>query len=109
MRSIQYQPTYQEKVLLLGMVKKFHGHTTSNGETYDMYQISAAHKTLPLPSYVKVKNLHNQKEIIVRVNDRGPFHEGRIIDLSYAAARQLGVYETGTAPVEVTLIKVPMP
>tara|TARA_B100001094_G_scaffold327491_1_gene385834 strand:+ start:12924 stop:13697 length:774 start_codon:yes stop_codon:yes gene_type:complete len=85
--------------------KKFHGHETSNGEIYDMYTLSAAHKTLPLPCYVKVENLDNGKELIVRVNDRGPFHEGRIIDLSYAAARKLGVYQTGTAEVKITLIR----
>jgi rare lipoprotein A len=86
--------------------KKFHGHRTSNGEVYDMYSMSAAHKTLPLPSYVKVTNTDNQKSVIVRVNDRGPFHEGRVIDLSYAAAYKLDVVNTGTAPVKVELIKV---
>jgi rare lipoprotein A len=84
--------------------RKFHGHETSNGEIYDMFQLSAAHKTLPLPSYVKVINQNNQKELIVRINDRGPFHDGRILDLSYAAARKLGVYETGTAPIKIELI-----
>ncbi|WP_261816846.1 septal ring lytic transglycosylase RlpA family protein [Vibrio gallicus] len=87
--------------------KKFHGHLTSNGETYDMYSMSAAHKTLPIPSYVKVTNLDNGKTAIVRVNDRGPFHEGRIIDLSYAAASKLGVIKTGVANVEVEHINVP--
>ncbi len=86
--------------------KKFHGHLTSNGEVYDMYSMSAAHKTLPLPSYVKVTNLDNGKETIVRVNDRGPFHEGRIIDLSYAAAKKLDVIKTGTANVEIEVIIV---
>ena len=86
--------------------KKFHGHLTSNGETYDMFTMSAAHKTLPIPCYVRVKNLQNQKEVVVRVNDRGPFHDGRVIDLSYAAARKLGVYQTGTAQVEVSYIHV---
>lgn len=89
--------------------EKFHGHTTSNGETYDMYSLSAAHKTLPLPSYVKVKNLNNDKTLIVRVNDRGPFHDGRIIDLSYAAASKLGVLATGTAPVEIEVMTVDNP
>ncbi|OBT12888.1 hypothetical protein A9264_15795 [Vibrio sp. UCD-FRSSP16_10] len=84
--------------------KKFHGHLTSNGETYDMYSMSAAHKNLPIPSYVKVKNLDNGKTAIVRVNDRGPFHEGRIIDLSYAAATKLGVIQTGVANVEIEFI-----
>lgn len=84
--------------------KKFHGNKTSNGETYDMFEMTAAHKHLPLPTYVKVKNLRNNKEIIVRVNDRGPFHGDRVIDLSYAAATKLDMLETGTAPVKVTAI-----
>lgn len=89
--------------------KKFHGHLTSNGEIYDMYSMSAAHKTLPIPSYVKVTNTDNNKTTIVRINDRGPFHEGRIIDLSYAAAYKLDVLRTGTANVEIEVIKVAMP
>ncbi|MDE1237960.1 septal ring lytic transglycosylase RlpA family protein [Vibrio aestuarianus] len=89
--------------------KKFHGHLTSNGEIYDMYSMTAAHKTLPLPSYVQVTNLDNQKTTVVRVNDRGPFHEGRIIDLSYAAAYKLGVVQTGTANVEIKVITVEKP
>ncbi|MFM2486326.1 septal ring lytic transglycosylase RlpA family protein [Celerinatantimonas yamalensis] len=83
---------------------KFHGHRTSNGEIYDMYSMSAANKHLPLPSYVRVTNLANQKSVIVRVNDRGPFHSKRIIDLSYAAAYKLGMLASGTTKVEVTLI-----
>lgn len=83
---------------------KFHGRRTSSGETYDMYAMTAAHKSLPLPTYVKVTNLQNNKSIIVKVNDRGPFHEGRIIDLSYVAALKLDVVKTGTAPVEVEAI-----
>tara|TARA_Y100001960_G_scaffold142080_1_gene150344 strand:+ start:622 stop:1500 length:879 start_codon:yes stop_codon:yes gene_type:complete len=89
--------------------KKFHGHLTSNGEVYDMYSMSAAHKTLPIPSYVKVTNTDNNKSTIVRVNDRGPFHEGRIIDLSYAAAYKLDVIRTGTANVEIEVITVDIP
>ncbi|MEZ8067294.1 septal ring lytic transglycosylase RlpA family protein [Vibrio sp. FF145] len=89
--------------------KKFHGHLTSNGEIYDMYSMSAAHKTLPIPSYVKVTNTDNDKTTIVRINDRGPFHEGRIIDLSYAAAYKLDVLRTGTANVEIEVITVAMP
>lgn len=80
---------------------KFHGRLTSNGEIYDMYQITAAHKTLPIPAYVLVRNLENGKELIVRVNDRGPFHGDRIIDLSWAAASKLGYAESGVAQVEV--------
>lgn len=84
--------------------KKFHGRLTANGERYDMYAMTAAHKHLPLPTYVKVKNLENGKTIIVRVNDRGPFHGGRIIDLSYAAATKLDMLKKGTAKVEVEVI-----
>lgn len=80
---------------------KFHGHRTSNGETYDVYQYTAAHKTLPLPSYVKVTRLDTGQSVIVRVNDRGPFHQGRIIDLSYVAAKKLGIDKLGVAKVEV--------
>jgi rare lipoprotein A len=81
--------------------KKFHGRLTSNQEVYDMYAFSAAHKSLPLPSYARVTNLANGKSVVVRVNDRGPFHAGRIIDLSYAAATKLGFIKQGTARVEV--------
>ncbi len=83
---------------------KFHGHRTSSGEPYDMYAMTAASKTLPLPTYVRVKNLQNGRSIIVKVNDRGPFHSNRIIDLSYVAAKKLGVVKHGTALVEVTAI-----
>ncbi|MDX1705074.1 septal ring lytic transglycosylase RlpA family protein [Pseudidiomarina sp.] len=81
--------------------EKFHGHLTSNGEIYDMYAMSAAHKTLPLPTYVRVTNLANEQSVVVRVNDRGPFHGDRIIDLSYVAAYKLGMLATGTARVRV--------
>ncbi|GAB3389595.1 septal ring lytic transglycosylase RlpA family protein [Lysobacter fragariae] len=81
--------------------KKFHGRRTSNLEVYDMYAFTAAHKTLPLPSFARVTNLDNGKSVVVRVNDRGPFHAGRIIDLSYAAATKLGYVKNGTARVEV--------
>ncbi len=81
--------------------KDFHGKKTSSGETYDMYAMTAAHKTLPLGVYVKVKNRENGREAIVRVNDRGPFVKERVIDLSYEAARQLGYSTVGTAPVRV--------
>ncbi len=83
---------------------KFHGRPTSSGEPFDMYRVSAAHKSLPLPSWVEVTNLDNGRSLVVRVNDRGPFVEGRIIDLSYAAAVKLDVVRTGTAPVEVRAI-----
>lgn len=84
---------------------KFHKIRTSSGEKYDMYALTAAHKTLPLPTYVRVKNLENGKTAIVKVNDRGPFHESRILDLSYAAAAKLGVFPKGTAYVEVEALK----
>lgn len=89
--------------------EKFHGHLTSNGETYDMYAMSAAHKTLPLPSYVRVTNLNNQQSVVVRVNDRGPFHGNRIIDLSYVAAYKIGMLKTGTAPVRIEVLQPPEP
>ena len=80
--------------------RKFHGRSTANGETYDMYAMTAAHKTMPLPSYARVRNPANGREVIVRVNDRGPFRDGRVIDLSYTAALKLGLL-AGVAPVEV--------
>ncbi|GAA0791357.1 septal ring lytic transglycosylase RlpA family protein [Marinobacterium sediminicola] len=95
---------YRQRGVASWYGKKFHGHTTSNGEIYDMYQMSAAHKSLPLPSYVRVTNLDNGRQVVVRVNDRGPFHEGRIIDLSYAAAYRLDMLGKGTARVEVEAI-----
>jgi rare lipoprotein A len=86
--------------------QKFHGHLTSNGEVYDMFAMTAAHKTLPLPSYVKVTNLANNKTVIVRVNDRGPFHGNRIIDLSFAAAKKIGTYDNGVSKVKIEVIHV---
>jgi len=84
---------------------KFHGRTTSNGETYDMYAMTAAHTTLPIPTYAQVTNLDNGRTVVVRINDRGPFHDNRLIDLSYAAAMKLDMAHKGTATVEVrTLI-----
>jgi len=98
---------YKERGIASWYGMKFHGHRTSNGEIYDVYQFTAAHKTLPLPSYVRVTRVDNGQSIIVRVNDRGPFHEGRIIDLSYAAAVKLGINKMGTAQVEVEIVKPP--
>ncbi len=83
---------------------QFHGRKTSNGERYDMFAMTAAHPTLPLPCYAKVTNLENGKSVIVKINDRGPFHHNRIIDLSYVAAAKLGVLGRGTARVEVESI-----
>ncbi len=81
--------------------KKFHGERTSSGEEYDMYALTAAHRTLPLPTYARVTNLENDRSIVVRINDRGPFADNRIIDLSYAAAYRLGFVDEGTARVRV--------
>ncbi len=86
--------------------RKFHGNTTANGERYDMYTMTAAHKTLPLPSFVRVTNLANGRSAVVRVNDRGPFHSGRVIDLSYAAAFKLGFLQHGSTPVEIEALMV---
>jgi len=83
---------------------KFHGRPTSSGEVYNMHAMTAAHKTLPIPVYVHVKNLDNGRSLVVRVNDRGPFVSGRIIDLSYAAAKKLGVDGPGTANVEISTV-----
>jgi len=84
---------------------EFDGKTTANGETFDMYKFTAAHRTLPLGTKVKVKNLENNRSIILRINDRGPYVDGRIIDLSYAAAKQLGFVENGTARVRIEVLE----
>ncbi len=83
---------------------KFHGRLTSSGEPYDMFQLTAAHRTLPLPTFAEVRHLENGRSIIVRINDRGPFHPDRSIDLSWAAAVKLGIDQAGTGPVEVRAI-----
>ncbi len=103
-----YQPmsadkSYKAKGLASWYGRKFHGKNTSSGEPYDMYAMTAAHATLPIPSYARVTNLNNGQSVLVRVNDRGPFHEGRIIDLSYTAAYKLDVLKDVT-PVEVELL-----
>ncbi len=108
-RGITYTPhTKRQAFSQTGVAswygEKFHGHLTANGETYDMYAMTAAHKTLPLPSFVKVTNLENGRSAIVRVNDRGPFHDNRIIDLSYSAAHKIGVFDTGTAKVKIDVL-----
>ncbi|MGO1245869.1 MAG: septal ring lytic transglycosylase RlpA family protein [Oceanisphaera sp.] len=97
---------YRDEGLASWYGAKFHGYHTSNGEVYDMYTMTAAHKHLPLPSFLRVTNKENGKQVVVRVNDRGPFHEGRVVDLSYAAAYKLGMLDTGTTAVKVELIKV---
>ncbi|WP_024301022.1 septal ring lytic transglycosylase RlpA family protein [Pseudogulbenkiania sp. MAI-1] len=81
--------------------KQFHGRQTTSGERYDMFAMTAAHPTLPIPSYARVTNLRNGKSVIVRINDRGPFHRGRLMDLSYAAAYKLGYIKQGSAPIKV--------
>jgi rare lipoprotein A len=95
---------YVEKGIASWYGTKFHGRKTSSGEKYDMYAMTAAHKTLPLPTYVQVTNLNNGRKIVVKVNDRGPFHGNRLIDLSYAAATKLGIIAKGTGLVEVKAI-----
>ncbi|WP_438970864.1 septal ring lytic transglycosylase RlpA family protein [Methylophaga sp.] len=95
---------YREKGIASWYGTKFHGRRTSSGEIYDMYAMTAAHKTLPLPSYVEVTNLENGRRVIVKVNDRGPFHDNRLIDLSYSAATKLGIVAKGTGLVEVRVI-----
>ena len=97
---------YHERGLASWYGTKFNGRATSSGELYDICSFTAAHKTLPLPSYVRVTNLDNGRSLVVRVNDRGPFHDGRVMDLSYAAAVRLGVDRTGTAHVELEAIDV---
>lgn len=95
---------YKERGVASWYGSKFHGKRTSSGEPYDMHGMTAAHKTLPLPTYVKVTNLKNSRVVVLKVNDRGPFHDNRIIDLSHTAATKLGIKATGTGLVEVEAI-----
>ncbi len=95
---------YRERGIASWYGRRFHGQPTSSGERYDMYAMSAAHTVLPIPSYARVTNLANGRSVIVRINDRGPFHSGRVIDLSYAAAYKLGYVESGSAQVEVEAV-----
>lgn len=95
---------YSERGVASWYGEKFHGHKTSNGEVFDMYKVSAAHKSLPIPSFLRVTNLDNNRSIVVRVNDRGPFHGDRIVDLSYAAAVKLGFADRGTARVRLEAV-----
>ena len=95
---------YEEEGIASWYGRDFHGKKTSNGETYNMYAMTAAHKTLPISTYVRVTRLDNGKETIVRVNDRGPFVKGRIIDLSYKAASELGIADSGTAKVKIAAL-----
>ena len=96
-------PPFTERGLASWYGRKFHGRPTSSGEVYDMYAMTAAHKTMPIPSYARVRNPANGREVVVRINDRGPFHAGRVIDLSYTAALKLGVLNA-VAPVEIERI-----
>ena len=110
-RGINYRPLatgkgYSAEGIASWYGQKFHGHLTSNGEVYDMYTMSAAHTTLPLPSYARITNLDNGNQVVVRINDRGPFHANRLIDLSYAAALKLGMLSTGTAKVKLDVIHI---
>lgn len=100
---------YKERGVASWYGKKFHGRLTSNREPYDMYAMTAAHKALPLPTYVRVRNLSNNRSIVVRVNDRGPFVHNRIIDLSYSAALKLDMVKSGTGLVEVEAISFDEP
>jgi rare lipoprotein A len=97
---------YRERGRASWYGRKFHGRRTANGEVFDAYAATAAHRSLPIPGYVRVTNLDNGRSLVVRVNDRGPFHPERIIDLSYGAAVSLGFAEQGTAPVEVVALTV---
>jgi rare lipoprotein A len=104
---VNRQPT-RERGIASWYGRKFHGQKTASGETYDMFAMTAAHKTLPIPSYARVTNVRNGQSVVVRVNDRGPFHSNRIIDLSYAAAARIGIVNAGSGLVEVERI-VPGP
>ncbi|NQT79783.1 MAG: septal ring lytic transglycosylase RlpA family protein [Candidatus Aminicenantes bacterium] len=104
--GMQYFPSGNEqKGIASWYGTDFHGKTTSNKEIYNMHAMTAAHKTLPFGTYVRVTNLNSGKSVIVRINDRGPFVKGRIIDLSYAAAKKLGMSETGVAPVKIKVLR----
>ena len=103
-KVLQSSQGFKEKGLASWYGIDFHGRDTSSGEVYDMYDMTAAHKTLPLPTYVRVVNFDNGRSLVVKVNDRGPFIQGRIIDLSYAAAYRLGITGPGTANVEITAL-----
>ena len=98
---------FEERGIASWYGKDFHGKKTASGEIYNMYQLSAAHKTLPLGTWVKLHNLNNGKKINLRINDRGPFINGRIIDLSYGAAKKIGIVDSGTTPVKIVTLNKP--
>jgi len=104
-RTLTSSEGYEEEGIASWYGEEFQGRPTSSGETYDVYGMTAAHRTLPLPSYVEVTNLENGVTVVVRVNDRGPFHEDRIIDVSYAAAYRLGMLAKGTARVRIRALQ----
>ncbi len=108
-RVLETSYGYRERGVASWYGRKFHGRPTSSQERYDMYEMTAAHKTLPLPTYVRVRNLKNNRTVVVRVNDRGPFIDNRLIDLSYAAAVKLDLIRDGTGLVEVTAISFDEP
>lgn len=104
-----YQPIpdavgFQQKGVASWYGEPFHGRKTASGERYNMHAMTSAHKTLPLGTYVRVQNLNNNRKVVVRINDRGPFVRGRIIDLSLKAARTIGIHNTGTAPVKIVAL-----
>jgi len=106
-QPIKHAQGFRQRGIASWYGKDFHGRRTANGEIYNMYAMTAAHKTLPLGTYVKVRNLRNGKTVVVRVNDRGPFIRGRVIDLSYTSAQKIGLVGPGTAPVEVVALGTP--
>jgi rare lipoprotein A len=103
-QTLESSRGYRERGVASWYGRRFHGRLTSNREPYDMYAMTAAHRSLPLPTYARVTHLGNGRSVVVRINDRGPFHDNRIIDLSYAAAAKLGMLGAGTAPVEIAAI-----
>ncbi len=108
-RILNNNQGYKERGIASWYGSKFHGRRTSSGEPYDMFAMTAAHKVLPLPTYARVSNLRNGRSIVVKINDRGPFHDNRLIDLSYSAAWKLGIASEGTGLVEVEAIDPSIP
>lgn len=106
-RPMKHADGFRQQGIASWYGKKFHGRKTSNGEIYNMYAMTGAHKTLPLGTYVRVRNLRNGKEVVVRINDRGPFVDGRIVDLSYTAAKEIDLVGPGTAPVSLVALGIP--
>ena len=107
-RPVDAHAGYTERGTASWYGRKFHGRATASGEPYDMYAMTAAHPLLPLPSYVRVRHLGNGREVVVRINDRGPFLHGRVLDLSYAAAARLDLLGAGSGPVELRVLQTPI-